>query len=198
MKMLRIFIIILFCVMPLHAFASDGYETWKKQAVAEFSRVPIDESGKMTFVYGKDTPEMRRLVKLRFEEAHVFVTHHGIDPVLWWLLGELAHLNQLLYHIDLKKEGKPYVLDAPENQALIKEYQSYYRKALDFNDVANTPSHLTREMLGRMADDVLSPPDIKQRALKKELEIANAGTQPVDNLNYEWVSRPSVRREDGN
>ncbi len=188
MKILKRILILSLLIWPLEIAAQidDAYLLWKREALAELSKTPIDEAGTTTYAYRAVTPEMRNLLIKRSNEADAFTAQHGNDPVVWWVLGELGRLKRGLYQFDLVKEGKTYHLDAPENQALIKEYQANRRKALDLDEVPDAPAHLTREMLGTMADDVLSPPDIKQRALKKELEIANAGSQPVDNPDYEW------------
>lgn len=184
MKSIKLFLIILLLSTPLLGYADNNYNAWKRQALAEFSKVPIDEAGTITFAYGRDTPEMRSLVSVRTEEAYSFTIEYGSDPVLWWLLGELAHRKQLLYHIDLKKTGKPYRREAPENQALIKEYQSYYRKALDLDDSPDAPAHLDHEMLTAIGTDVLAAPDLKERAMKKKMLLIVQGD--VLHENQEW------------
>ncbi|MDQ6976697.1 MAG: hypothetical protein Q9M75_01150 [Ghiorsea sp.] len=187
MKLFMLLFFSLFLIIPEHLHAQDnGYKVWKEQSIEEFSTVPIDEEGTMTFAYGQDTLEMRKLASKRRVESETFIASYGNDPVLWWILGELGHIKQLLYHIDLKKMGKLYQLDAPENQALIKKYQSYYRKALELDANPSAPDHLTVDMLANISDDVLADPDIKAKALQKEMELSQSGGYVSENPNYIW------------
>jgi len=164
----------------------DDYQAWKVEVLREFSKSPIDEQGTTTYAYGEDTPQMRNLINKRSIESNAFIAVYGNDPILWWIIGRYGQLKHSLYHIDLKAAGKPYLLSSPENQALIKKYQSYYRKALDLNEKNDAPVHLTAEMLTTMGTDVLAAPDIQQRALERNMQLAREGNVQTENENYEW------------
>jgi len=166
--------------------AEENYEAWKAQALAEVSTAPIDEAGTMTFAYRDYSQPVRDLSVKRLNELSGFIADHNNDPQLWYLKGWITRETDYIYTYDLQQKGVSDFSKDAKAQAMLEEFRSYFRKALDLDEAPDAPAHLTREMLATMADNVLSPPDIKQRALKKELEIANAGTQPVDNPNYEW------------
>jgi len=109
------------------------------------------------------------------------------DPLLWHMKGVLVALKQGNYHMALLQSGQHYDLHAPENQALIKEYSSYYRKALDLDDNPDAPEHLTDEMLNSMASDVLAAPDVKERAYRKIIAHIQAGEVGVPD-GYEYTT----------
>jgi len=131
-------------------------------------------------------PITEEINEQHIREADAFIGKGSVNPVVWYLRGSFGSARQYFYHKDLLNAGKKYRLDAPENQALIREYQSYYRKALDLDDRPDAPAHLTAETLGTMADDVLAAPDIKERALTKELALSRSGAYVSENENYEW------------
>jgi len=119
-----------------------------------------------------NVPISESINEKHLHEADVFIQQGSLNPIVYYLRGRFGFGKRGFYHRNLLKEGKPYRLDAPENQALIKEYQSYYRKALDLDDSPDAPAHLDPKMLQSMATDVLAPPDIAKRALRKALDIS--------------------------
>lgn len=106
-------------------------------------------------------------------------------PVLWHAKGVLVNLKYGNYYDRTFPLGE-YSPNNPEAQALIKEYQSYYIEALKLNDDPNAPGHLTGDMLATIADDVLAPPDLKERALRKEMELARTVGGRGEHEGYEW------------
>jgi len=120
------------------------------------------------------------------DEASIHIQKGINNPVFYYFRGRLTSILQGHYIRSLLKAGKKYRLDAPENQALIKEYQSYYRKALELDDNPNAPDHLTVDMLANISDDVLADPDIKARALQKEMALSESGDYVSENPNYMW------------
>jgi len=173
-----VIITLVFSVQTAVAF-SGSYQEWKEQAVEEF------DTNSVAFAYGKVNYEMRGLLQKRLDEAKAFIKNEN-DAVLWWLLGQLGQRKQLLYHYDLKVAGKIYHLNAPENQALIKEYQSYYQKAMDLDDNPDTPEHSTVMMLNGIANDSVGDPAIKVRALEKVAALARAGKNIGGSEMFEW------------
>jgi len=168
---------------------NSDYLGWKTQILGELDPNSVEDSDYTTYAFGRDTPEMRRLVKVRSEEAYSFIANNRNDPVLWWIKGELGLLTQVIYHIDLKEDAKENHLGAAENQSLIKKYLSYYRKALDADDAPDARVHLDGKQLVKMVQDVLSPPDIKIRAARKVLDMSIAGGQPPyggEVASHEW------------
>jgi len=172
MKVISAIIIVLACFLSsFHVASAESVEGW-------INRVKWIDEGEKAIT--KDETQ------IYIDEATVYIKEGVNNPVFYYFRGRLGFLMRGHYHRALLKEGKKYRLDAPENQALIREYQFYYRKALDLDDRPDAPAHLTAEMLGTMADDVLAAPDIKQRALEKEMELARAGKVQTENENYEW------------
>jgi len=131
-------------------------------------------------------PSTKETNEQRLEEADAYIQQGSLNPVVWYLRGGFGFGRRYYYQIGLLKEGKPYLLNAPKNQALIEDYQSYYRKALDLNEAVDAPEHLTVEMLGTMADDVLAAPDIKERGYKKSIALAQAGKADVESGRFEY------------
>ncbi|PJA36052.1 MAG: hypothetical protein CO186_02615 [Zetaproteobacteria bacterium CG_4_9_14_3_um_filter_49_83] len=180
-------LIIAFLLIPFQqALAEDSYQEWKIQALAEMSKKPVDEAGTMSFAYRTFSPQVRLLMNTRISESDSFMVSHSADPVLWYIRGWLGRRTQSFYYDDLQKEGKAYNRYAPENQALIKEYQSYYRKALDLDDNPDAPDHLDHYMLTAIGTDVLASPDLKEKAMKKKVMLTQQGN--VIHPNQEWQS----------
>jgi len=181
LKIIQLIFIGLLLITPLQAQAEKGgYLIWKQQVVHEF-----DTSSDL-FAYHTFSPEVRNLMNKRIKEADGFISGQAQDPVLWYIYGWLGRFEQGFYYDDLQAAGKFYNRYSPENQALIKKYQSYYRKALDLNEKNDAPAHLTAEMLTTMGTDVLAAPDIKQRALERNMQLAREGNVQTENENYEW------------
>ncbi len=103
------------------------------------------------------------------------------------VLGNFVKALRSYYHRSLLKAGEIYRLNAPENQALIKEYSSYYRKALELDDNPDAPEHLTAMMLIGIDSDSVGDPAVKVRALEKLAALATAGEDGSDNPTMvEW------------
>lgn len=163
-----------------------NYLIWENMILSELDTSSDEETGDSTYAFGRDTQEVRSRLKVRAEEADSFIVNNSNDPILWWIKGELGLLKQVFYHIDLKKRAKEDSLGVLENQALIKEYQSYYRKALDVDDAPGAPAHLEGKSLVKMVQDVLSTPDIKKRAARKALDIGGEPPYGGEPEAYEW------------
>ncbi|PIY55172.1 MAG: hypothetical protein COZ00_10865, partial [Zetaproteobacteria bacterium CG_4_10_14_0_8_um_filter_49_80] len=186
MRMINLLIIAFLLIPFQQALAEDSYQEWKIQALAEMSKKPVDEAGTMSFAYRTFSPQVRLLMNTRISESDSFMVSHSADPVLWYIRGWLGRRTQSFYYDDLQKEGKAYNRYAPENQALIKEYQSYYRKALDLDDNPDAPDHLDHYMLTAIGTDVLASPDLKEKAMKKKVMLTQQGN--VIHPNQEWQS----------
>ncbi len=123
----------------------------------------------------ENEPFTKETNEQHLEEADAYIQQGSLNPVICYLRGGFGFGRQYFYHTDLLKEGKPYLLNAPENQDLIKGYQSYYRKALDLDDAPDSPVHLTADMLNAMGSDVLAPLDIRERTARKIMSRYKAG-----------------------
>jgi len=153
----------------------------------ELGIAPVNESGDISYAYGNGTLAARSLVKRRAKEAQGFVTSHGNSPILYWMLGAIGQYRYVFYVINVKSKQGYYHPYTPSAKALRnKGYQSYYRKALDLDEAVDAPEHLTVEMLGTMADDVLAAPDIKERGYKKSIALAQAGKADVESGRFEY------------
>jgi len=189
MNINRLIMISLFLMIPLKAIAQgEEYQAWKKQVLTEIYTASLDENGTMTFAYRTFSPEVRNLMNKRIQESNGFVSKSISDSALWYIRGWLGGFKQGFYYDDLQKEGRPYNRYAPENQALVQEYQSYYRKALDLDESVDAATHLTADMLSTMADDVLVAPDVKERAYRKAIALAQAGKANIPNETYEYTT----------
>jgi len=186
MRMIKLLIIALLIIPLQQALADDGYQEWKKQALAELSTAPIGEGGATTFAYKDYSQKVRDLLDTRYQEAKAFTGTSSDDLILFWILGNLGQMLQGQYQHDLKELGKTYRVEDSQNQILIKEYQSYYRKALDLDDNPDAPDHLDHYMLTAIGTDVLAPPDIKEKAMKKKVMLTQQGN--VIHPNQEWQS----------
>ncbi|PIY55243.1 MAG: hypothetical protein COZ00_10050, partial [Zetaproteobacteria bacterium CG_4_10_14_0_8_um_filter_49_80] len=184
--MIKLLIIALLIIPLQQALADDGYQEWKKQALAELSTAPIGEGGATTFAYKDYSQKVRDLLDTRYQEAKAFTGTSSDDLILFWILGNLGQMLQGQYQHDLKELGKTYRVEDSQNQILIKEYQSYYRKALDLDDNPDAPDHLDHYMLTAIGTDVLAPPDIKEKAMKKKVMLTQQGN--VIHPNQEWQS----------
>lgn len=122
------------------------------------------------------------------KEVDAYILQGSINPIIWYLRGGFGRGRLGFYYRKLKEEGRRYDLSLPEVQTIVKEYQSYYRKALDLDDSSDAPDHLTATMLSTMGDDVLAAPDIKERAYRKAIALAQAGKANVANENYEYTT----------
>lgn len=159
----------------VQANESNDYLIWKNKMLSELDTSSDEETGNTTFAFDPITKETRELLLKRIGEAKEYSSTYNNDPVLWWIMGMLGQMKRGEEQLDLKEKGKPNPFDAPRNQAMIKEYQSYYRKALDADDDPGAPSHLKGKNLVQMIQDVLAPPDIAKRAGRKALDISIAG-----------------------
>jgi len=167
--------------------AGGDYISWQQQALAELSTAPIDgeEGGESAYAYSNDTALVRKLVNTKYEEASAYRADYGNDPKLFWILGELGKLKQVFHLIDVEEEGRYYDPNSSEAQVIIKEYQSYYLKALDLNDLSDAPDHLAGSMLSSIGDDVLGTPEITARAMKKAGDLARASKDGTEWNTYE-------------
>ena len=183
-------LLLIFLLLASIAEANNGYEAWRQQVLNELdARItdPTEPPTAFDYSYGQLSKDGgRSLAELRIKESDVYMDDYADDPVLHYIQGNLRRRTHTFFRIDMRKEKNVERLFGSEDQALIKEYQSYYRKALDLDEVSDAPIHLTSQMLGMMADDVLATPDIKERAYKKELELVKSGEFVSENENYEW------------
>ncbi len=120
------------------------------------------------------------------QEADYFIQRGSVNPVVWYLRGAYGSGRQYFYHKALLAAGKRYRRYVPENQALIKEYQSYYQKAMDLDDNPDAPEHLTVMMLNGIGSDSVGDPAIKVRALEKAAALARAGKNIGGSEMFEW------------
>jgi len=185
-----IFLVLLISIVQgTQADESHDYLAWKSKVLIELDTSSDEDTGYTTFAFDSVTQETSELLDKRIGEAKAFKLSHSSDPVLWWIIGNLGKQKLVFYYLDLQALGKPYELNAPETQALIKEYQSHYRKALELDDNPDTPACLDAKYLVKMVQDVLSPPDIKKHAARKVLDMSIAGGSPPyggEVASYEW------------
>ena len=124
--------------------------------------------------------------KAYIDEASEHIRVGANNPIFYYFCGRLTSISQGHYMEDLMAKGKRYRLNAPENQALIKKYQSYYQKAMELDDNPDAPEHLTAMMLIRIGSDSVGDPAIKVRAQEKVAALARAGKDGTGNEMLEW------------
>lgn len=183
------FVLLISMVQGTQADDSRDYSVWKNQMLIDLNTSSDEDTGDTTFAFNSITKQTSALIDKRVGEAKEYIIFYGSDPVLWWIMGNLVQMKRGFYQLSLQALGKPYVLDASGNQALIKEYQSHYRKALELDDNPDALARLDGKHLVKMVQDVLSPPDIKKRAARKALDMSIAGGSPPyggEVASYEW------------
>ena len=125
-------------------------------------------------------------IRAFLKKAEPIIQKGSDNPYFYMTLGDFVKALRSYYHRSLLKAGKIYRLNAPENQALIKEYQSYYQKAMDLDDNPDAPEHLTVMMLNGIGSDSVGDPAIKVRALEKAAALARAGKNIGGSEMFEW------------
>jgi len=186
MKSIKLLLISLLFVVPLLAHADDGYIAWKKQVLAEISTAPIDEAGTTTFAYRDYSQPVRDLADKRLAEVEKYITDHVNDSTLLYIRGWLTRKKLYFYIYDSQQAGIVDLSTDNKAEGLQEKYQSYYRKALDLDDAPDAPAHLDHYMLTAMGTDVLAAPDIKEKAMKKKIELTQKGN--ALHPNQEWGS----------
>lgn len=176
-----IFIGVLFTI-PLQASAQDEeYNSWVNMALNELN------SGSDAFAYRDWSSSTRTLATRRLNDLEPYIDAYSSDPIIWYIRGEIT--NRFIYFriADVRNSGGVPSPNDSVYQSLVKEYQSYYRKALELDDNPDAPEHLTAEMLTTMADDVLAASDIKERAYKKAIALAQSGKANVPETTYQFL-----------
>jgi len=171
MKLVKLALIILgICSLLTNAYASE-----ESKWIDGLSN--SDESVRLT----------KEINERHIQEADYFIQRGSVNPVVWYLRGGFGFGRHGFYYDDVVKAGKRYDLNAPESQAIIKEYQSYYKKAMDLDDNPDAPEHLTAMMLIGIGSDSVGDPAIKVRAQEKVAALARAGKDGSDNPTMvEW------------
>ena len=135
----------------------------------------------------KGFPIPKEDIKVLLKDAEPLIKRGSDDPRFYLQMGAFVKQLRRYYYEESKSLGT-YDLNSPESQALIKEYQSYYRKALDADDKPDAPAHFEAYTLSAIADDVLAAPDVKERAYRKAIALAQAGKANIPNETYEYTT----------
>lgn len=188
MRLIKYLIFVFLIIIPLQAQADDGYETWKKQALAEISTAPINGEigGSSAFAYRDYSQPVRDLAAKRLNEIKTYMTDYEKDPQLWYLRGWITVQSIFFYMDDSRQQGVSDFSKDEQAQAMLKEFRSYYRKALDLDEDPDAPAHLDHSMLSSMGTDVLAASDIKIQAMKRKIKLIQQGD--VLHPNQEWGS----------
>ena len=130
-----------------------------------------------------DAPYSEAQIRAFLKKAEPIIKKGSDNLYFYMALGGFVRMLHGYYY---DKVFPNYHPNSPESIALIKEYQSYYQKAMDLDDNPDAPEHLTVMMLNGIANDSVGDPAIKVRALEKAAALARAGKNIGGSEMFEW------------
>ena len=133
--------------------------------------------------YGFPLPKEK--INELLKDAEPLIKQGTDEPRFYLQLAAYVSTLWGYYYDETYPLGK-YNYDSPESQALIKQYSTYYRKALELDDNPDAPWHFDIDGLVNISQSPLLETDVKEKALQKEMALSRAGGFASENPNYMW------------